>query len=368
MTILLLLTGTIASAAPSGQIAFLSGTEQEDLWVCVLDLGSGEILRVGAGRRDGAPRWSPDGLWLAYPSEREGGMGIRVVRADGAEGRPLQHRFPWNHSPRWSPESDRLAYTASEGMDMKQQVIVYDLASDSEDTWGGAHEGVTGFLRPVWMPRLTMLEVLCNGGFLDTKNTDPALMLEEALQHGLIVAVGLPETQRGITTDLCLLTRTQAVPLLTKILDDTDRYVEWAAEPNRKGKRIAFESNDGGDREIFILDLRGALDVSNHRAADWNPVYGYDEQWLAFESFRGGRRGVYRLFPDTGRIFPVAASPEFDAWGPGWSPDGKWIVYVSDQSGNAELYIHDIKSGENTQVTHNSVSDYAPAWRPRSKD
>jgi tricorn protease len=52
-----------------------------------------------------------------------------------------------------------------------------------------------------------------------------------------------------------------------------------------------------------------------------------------------------------------------------WSPDGKWIAYISDKTGEFEIYISDPKSLESAkQLTRNSdtyIFDYA--WSPDSK-
>ena len=115
------------------------------------------------------------------------------------------------------------------------------------------------------------------------------------------------------------------------------QYAEWHVEPSPDGSGVAFESNDGGDREIFVLTKKGTADVSNHRAADWAPVWSPKGEWLAFESFRDGRRGIYRVFPQTARVLPVAVSNDADNWWPTWSPNGEWLVFVSNRTGDPEL-------------------------------
>jgi tricorn protease len=52
-----------------------------------------------------------------------------------------------------------------------------------------------------------------------------------------------------------------------------------------------------------------------------------------------------------------------------WSPDGKWISYVSDQTGEDEIWIRSQDGlGEPVQVTKNSDNyKYQPIWSPDSK-
>jgi len=54
---------------------------------------------------------------------------------------------------------------------------------------------------------------------------------------------------------------------------------------------------------------------------------------------------------------------------PAWSPDGKWIVYFSDRSGEYELTLRKSDgSGEEKRLTKNGrVFRYSPRWSPDSK-
>ncbi len=352
------------AAAPAGQIAFVSGPDQEDQCVCVLDVASAAVTRVGTGAGDGAPRWSPDGAWLAFDSRREEGVGIRVVRADGSDGRALKHKYLWNHEPRWSADGRRLVYAADPKSNMEQVAVVYDLETDTETEWNG---GKPGLLRPVWLPSLKLMKALNPDQGFTWEGVDTDKFVLEAFESGALVAIGLVGEPGKYSTEPWLITTSQAAPILQLLTKDSLRFAEWAMEPDPEGERIAFESNEGGDREIYVIGKRGIADVTNHRAADWNPVWAPDGKWLAFESFRSGRRGVYRLFPDTARVFRVAVQDNADCWSPTWSPDGAWLAYVSDQTGDAELFARRVNTEEEVQLTHQPARDYAPAWRPEAK-
>jgi len=49
------------------------------------------------------------------------------------------------------------------------------------------------------------------------------------------------------------------------------------------------------------------------------------------------------------------------------SPDGKWMTYVSRQSGNFDIWIRSTTGGRDIQVTFHKADDYYPVWSPDSR-
>jgi len=86
------------------------------IWVAPVD-GSSEPTQFTAGaRRDGNPRWSPDGKWLAFTSnrgeEKKTQASLYVIPAQGGEPRKLTDLKESVESISWSPDSTRLAFTS----------------------------------------------------------------------------------------------------------------------------------------------------------------------------------------------------------------------------------------------------------------
>ena len=67
-----------------------------------------------------------------------------------------------------------------------------------------------------------------------------------------------------------------------------------------------------------------------------------------------------------GPIEPVVASP-FAEWYVGASPDGRWISFVSDQSGRDEVYVRDL-AGEQDQVLVTLEGGTEPVWSPDGRE
>ena len=55
-------------------------------------------------------------------------------------------------------------------------------------------------------------------------------------------------------------------------------------------------------------------------------------------------------------------NPASDA-NPGWSPDGKKIVFHTDRDGNREIYVMNADGSGTLRVTNDPSDDVAPDWR-----
>ncbi len=51
-------------------------------------------------------------------------------------------------------------------------------------------------------------------------------------------------------------------------------------------------------------------------------------------------------------------------WAPSWSPDGTRLVFTSERDENIDLFVVDIETGEQTRMTTHSEEDYNPSWSP----
>jgi dipeptidyl aminopeptidase/acylaminoacyl peptidase len=109
--------------SPDGRLVayVVTRIEQEDnayrsaIWVAPVD-GSEEPRQLTSGeRRDGFPRWSPDGKWLAFVSNRDGEEDkskgqLYVMPTNGGDPRKLTDGKASVEGFAWSPDSSRIAF------------------------------------------------------------------------------------------------------------------------------------------------------------------------------------------------------------------------------------------------------------------
>lgn len=351
---------------PKGCIAYLCGTDVNAFRVHIYDIEKKVEKELTVGTHHGAPIWSPDGKKLAYSAKVENGLSIIIWDFLTDEYRVLKHHYPWNDNPSWSADNKYIAYTSCEKGLIDQKVAVYNLNEDVEEFWGG--EKLPSIINPVWFPKLDILnamsatvsQVTYSEGF--NLNT----FFEEGYSTGVLIGVAVyPSNEKRLTTELVIFSKSQATPLPKELMLESARFEEFNPQVSPKGNSLVFETNEGGDREIYYLGRRGISNISNHHSADWNPVWSPNGEWVAFESFRNGRRGIYRVFPETARVFPLVVSAKYDNWSPTWSPDSQWICFVSNLSGTPQLYIKHIEKDKIIPLVMEKSKCLAPNWRPR---
>ena len=97
---------------------------------------------------------------------------------------------------------------------------------------------------------------------------------------------------------------------------------------------------------------------------DWSP----DGRFLLYTVIQHPSKREIWVLPLSGdrKALPVLQTP-FDEFLPNFSPDGRWIVYVSDESGRPEVYVQTFPiSSAKWRVSTNGGSH--PRWRRDGKE
>ena len=127
------------------------------------------------------------------------------------------------------------------------------------------------------------------------------------------------------------------------------------------GRRLAFvddgnvswRSADGSD-EPQPLVPRGHLQHSG----SWSPdgrLYAYHQHHPTTG------RDLWTVSPESGSEPTSLLITDFNEATPAFSPDGRWIAYISDESGRWEVYVRSYPGGE-TKLTISTEGGREPAW------
>lgn len=141
------------------------------------------------------------------------------------------------------------------------------------------------------------------------------------------------------------------------------------------GGLLVFSSNVDGNEELYTIDsagnnLRRLTDNENiDRDPVWSPVHG--DNRIAFASDVGSF-GSTELFSitlsDSGEISPYArlTNAAGSSYSPAWSPDGQYIVFISERSGDADVYYMGPRGESQMLITveDNGAEDRNPSFTP----
>jgi len=137
------------------------------------------------------------------------------------------------------------------------------------------------------------------------------------------------------------------------------------------GKRIAFQSTkEGPQPNLFwqLADGSGGLErlttsQSRHAPSSWSP----DGQLLAFVDgtpTTGTDIWVLRLSDRKAQAF---LRTPFNETAPRFSPDGRWLAYVSDESGRFEIYVQPYPGpGGKWQISTEGGTE--AVWNPNGRE
>ena len=110
------------------------------------------------------------------------------------------------------------------------------------------------------------------------------------------------------------------------------------------GTRIAYSSDRKGPFDIFVKDAAGGgAEKALVESANWKypESWSQDGRWLLYREIDPKTKGDLWILPMTGtagKATPYLTTPA-DEREPAFSPDGRFVAYVSDETGEAQVYV-----------------------------
>ena len=138
---------------------------------------------------------------------------------------------------------------------------------------------------------------------------------------------------------------------------------------SRDGSRIIFASNRSGDWDLYSVSAGGgpATRLLARKGTQFplseapGGILLFNERSLA----TGNGADLWTLSPD-GTVSPFVVSPASKVDGQ-FSPDGRFVAYVSDETGRSEIYLRATVNAATT-VAVSSEGGSEPRWSPDGKE
>ena len=176
------------------------------------------------------------------------------------------------------------------------------------------------------------------------------------------------------------------ISMIRKALHECDSDREYIVTVTGRGYRfveaVARSEQSHALQEVSVPVSGAGLEPAAHGAAPILPetrrdpiarVSGYAWRATAILSGLVSLAAVAGLLvrsrPHAEEVYPerhlskLTSASRFETE-PSWSPDGKWIAYSSDRSGNFDIWIQPVGDGQPIQITFDTARDWQPAWSP----
>ncbi len=277
--------------------------------------GSRQTNLTNNPANDEEPSWSPDGMRIAFVSDRDGNKEIYTMSADGSDPMRLTSELGNDRSPVWSPNGSQIAFVFD-----RDSGALFAVSADGSETRNISGNSVKGFS---WSPDGSRM----------------AFISSSSLQLYLVNPDGSG-----------LVELTQSIKGFGK--------PEWSP----KGDKIAFASyHEILSGAIYIVNIEGGelRRIGTESSLDsfsWSPD---GARFATRGTF--GRGGLFILDIDSGNLTQLY---EGFVYQPVWMPDAQGIGFFS----NGEVYSLQINNGyiaanlTNNPGGHNNDPDW---WWPR---
>jgi tricorn protease len=366
-----------------------------DLWIVGREGGDAVRLTTGVGLEYG-PVFSPDGSMVAFTGQYDGNTDVYVVSAEGGVPRRLTYHPAVDTAVGWTPDGRKIIFRSSRnsyagfnrlftipaegGFPEQLPLPMGEQASYSPDGtrlayvpfWNRAGSPTTfiawkryrgGRASPVWIANLADSSV----------EKIPRKDSNDHTPMWIGNRVYFLSDRAGRTSLFVYDTARKTVSQL--IRDPGSDILSASAGPGaivieQLGSLSLYDLESGRLRK---LDIRVRGDLPGVRVR-------YEKVSRNIVSAAISPTGQRAVFEARGEILTVPAekgdirnltqTPGAAERYPAWSPDGKWIAYFSDESGEYELHLREQSGlGELKKISLGQPPSYfySPVWSPDSK-
>ena len=342
------------------------------------------LTKDSASRND-HPAFSPDGEYIAFRSERQGG-GLFVMRRLGESPRRVTDI---GFNPAWSPDGQEILYS-TQGV---STTPAYRAVGGGGQLWAvklstGERRRVTSdtdAVQPAWSPhgqriaywglargsQRDIWTIAAAGGQVTAVTSDPALDWSPAWS---------PDGQHlYFASD-----RGGSVNLWRARIDEESGKVLGGFEPvttpapfvghlsfAAHGRALAYASVDtkGNVAKISFDSTAGRVlgrpELVTHGSRIFdNPHPSPDGRWVTFDSaFSHQQEDIFISRTDGSDLVQLTNDAALDRF-PRWSPDGKRIAFSSSRGGQYQIWTINPDGSGLQQLTRATSGSFHPVWSP----
>jgi len=359
-----------------------------DLWTALRAGGSARRLTAHPGDEI-FPKFSPDGKWIAFTGEYDGNQDVYVMPSAGGEPRRLTYHPANDQVLGWTPDGKKILFRSDRNSPSAryQQLFLVSIEGGMAEQLPLSRGSLTSFspdgqkivflptsqefrtwkrYRGGWSPAMGIYDLKKNTYEQIPKNGGMDLF---PMWHGN--SIYFINDRDGVMN---LYRYDLAAKKSTKLTDYKEYDIKW---PSMGPDAVVYEN--GG--LLYSYDLASEkispipVTVASDDIAARPELRSVADHIGSFGISPSGVRGVFEARGDIftvpvehGSTRNLTATPGIHELNPAWSPDGKWIAYLSDRSGEYEIYLRPQLGGEEVRVTSDgTIYRYGPAWSPDSK-
>ncbi len=337
------------------------------------------------------PHFSPDGKWIAFSADYSGNTDVYVVPAEGGEPRRLTWHPGADLVQGWTPDGKNILFSSTRatwapsgaprfwtvpaeggveeplplprGYQGKYSADGTRIAYRMNNSWDEERRNYRGGQnRPIWIVDMKTYD-LVSPPWTDSKDVDPAWVGDTV--YFISDRDGVANVWAFDTKAKKLMQVTKFTDFDVKALDSGAGTVVFEQAGNiheldpKSGKEHVVNITAAGD---FPWMMPRWEDVTNRMS---NMAISPTGKRVVVEA----RGEIFTIPAEKGDIRNLTQSSGSAERDPAWSPDGKYVSYFSDKSGEYKLVLEaqDGLTPPREIALPNPTHYYTPSWSPDSK-